>query len=324
MTTRRTFLTTLAAGASLPLISSNLITPARASVPASKEFRVGWQKGSAIQVLAKHQKVIEKRLQPLGVENVKWVEFQFGPPLLEALGLGAVDIGAVGDTPPIFAQAAGAKLVYVAATPSSQSAILVPKDSSIKSVAELKGRRVAFAKGSSSHNLTVRALAHVGLTLKDITEIHLAPADSSAAFNGGRIDAWAVWDPFFAIAEQKYGARILIDTKASHLAGNSFWLASRTFAESHPAILSAALDEIGKLVIWAGANRKELAEFYAKETGVELAPVLAAFQRSEYAWGPVTEAQIKSQQQLATTFHELGIVPKKVDPREIVWRAPTN
>ncbi len=324
MTTRRTFLSTLAAGVSVPLLGDALIHSASASIPASKEFRIGWQKGSAIQVLAKHKKVIEQRLQPLGIENVKWVEFQFGPPLLEALGLGAVDLGAVGDTPPIFAQAAGAKLVYVAGTPSSQSAILVPKDSPIKTVAELKGKRIAFAKGSSSHNLTVRALAHAGLPLKDVTEVHLAPADASAAFSGGRLDAWAVWDPFFAIAEQRYNARVLIDTKAPHLAGNSFWLSSRVFAEAHPAILTAALDEVGKLVSWAGGHRKELAEFYAKETGVELQPVLTAFQRADYAWGPVTEAHIKAQQQLAETFHELGIVPRKVDPREIVWRAPTN
>lgn len=324
MTNRRDFLASIAAGVSFPLIGTDFVSSARAAVPASKEFRIGWQKGSAIQVLAKHKGVIEKRLATLGIESVKWVEFQFGPPLLEALGLGAVDLGAVGDTPPIFAQAAGAKLVYVAATPASQSAILVPKGSPIQTVAELKGKRVAFAKGSSSHNLTVRALSNAGLTIKDITEVHLAPADASAAFSGGRVDAWAVWDPFFAIAEQRYEARILIDTKAPHLAGNSFWLASRAFAESYPAILTASLDEIGQLVAWAGANRKELAEFYAKETGVEVKPVLAAFERADYAWGPVTDAHIRSQQQLAQTFHELGIVPRKVDPREIVWRAPTN
>src|SRR5262245_27627827 len=134
------------------------VSPADAAAP--KEFKIGWQKGSPILVLAKHQEVPETRLKSLGVESVKWVEFQFDPPLLEGLGLGAVDIGAVGDTPPIFAQTAGAKLVYVAATPASQNAILVPKDSPITSVADLKGKRVAFGKGSSSHAVTVRALAH--------------------------------------------------------------------------------------------------------------------------------------------------------------------
>ena len=207
---------TAAAAASFPTV---LIQRAQAAAPAvPKEFKIGWQKGSAILVLAKHQQAFEKRLKSLGVESVKWVEFQFGPPLLEGLGLGAVDLGAVGDTPPIFAQVAGAKLVYAAATPASQNAILVPKDSPIKTVADLKGRRVAFGKGSSSHAVTVRALAHAGLSPKDIQEVYLAPADATAAFSGGRVDAWTVWDPYYAIAEQKYNARVLIDTSASHLA----------------------------------------------------------------------------------------------------------
>jgi sulfonate transport system substrate-binding protein len=301
-----------------------LIGRAQAAEPAPKEFKIGWQKGSAILVLAKHNQVFEKRLKPLGVESVKWVEFQFGPPLLEGLGLGAVDIGAVGDTPPIFAQVAGAKLVYAATTPAAQNAILVPKDSPIKTVADLRGKRVAFGKGSSSHAITVRALAHAGLSPKDIQEVYLAPADATAAFNGGRVDAWTVWDPYYAIAQEKYNARVLIDTTAPHLASHSYYLASRAFAESYPAVLGAALDEIGKLVAWAGDHRKEFAEFYSKEAGVELQPIQAAFQRAEYAWGPITEKHIRSQQELAASFHELGIVPKKVDPKEIVWTPPTQ
>jgi sulfonate transport system substrate-binding protein len=322
---RRQFLGAAAAAVGAATFHAVPIRGAHAATPAvPKEFKIGWQKGSAVLVLAKHQQVFEKRLRSLGVESVKWVEFQFGPPLLEGLGLGAVDIGAVGDTPPIFAQVAGAKLVYAAATPGSQNAILVPKDSPIRTVADLKGKRVAFGKGSSSHAVTVRALAHVGLSPKDIQEVYLAPADATAAFNGGRVDAWTVWDPYYAIAEQKYNARVAIDTGAPHLASYSYWLANRTLAESHPAVLAAALDEVGKLVAWAGDHRKEFAEFYSKETGVELHPIRIAFQRAEYAWGPVTDKHIKSQQELAASFHELGIVPKKVDPKEIVWTAPTH
>ena len=160
-----------------------------------KEVRLGWQKGSAILVLARKQQVIEQRLKTLGVDSVKWVEFQFGPPMLEALGAGAIDLGPVGDTPPIFAQAGGSNLVYAAATPSAQHAVLVPKHSPIKTVADLKGKKVAFGKGSSAHNVTVKALAIAGLTTKDIEPTYLFPADATAAFNGGNIDAWTVWDP---------------------------------------------------------------------------------------------------------------------------------
>ncbi len=319
---RRQFLR--AAGAAAGAVGLPAVLTRRAEAAAvPKEVKVGWQKGIPILVLAKQQEVLEKRLKTLGVESVKWVEFQFGPPMLEALGLGAIDIGAVGDTPPIFAQVAGAKLVYVAAYPAAGNAILVPKDSPIKTVADLKGKRLAVARGSNSHAFTVRALAHVGLTLKDIEPVFLAPADATAAFNGGRVEAWTVWDPYFAIAEQKYSARPLIDHTAPHVKSYSFYLANRAFAEGYPAALIAALDEFNKLNTWARDHRKEFAAFYAKETGVDQQALEAAFARDEFGWGPVTEAHIRRQQELAASFHELGIVPKKIDPKDIVWTAPT-
>ncbi len=225
-----------------PLIMGALSLPAAAETPA--EFRVGYQKGSAILVIAKQRQVFETRLKEIGIQNVKWVEFQFGPPLLEALGAGAVDIGVVGDTPPIFAQAARSELVYVASAPASASAILVRKDSPIRRVEDLKGKKVAIAKGSSSHNLTVQALAKHGLSFKDITPVYLSPADAVAAFATGSVEAWTIWDPYFAIAETKHDARVLLSTDVPGLESNSFYLANRGFAQKHPDVLKAALEEL--------------------------------------------------------------------------------
>jgi sulfonate transport system substrate-binding protein len=286
------------------------------------EVRIGFQKGSAILVLARKQQVIETRLKALGVPSVKWVEFQFGPPMLEAMGAGAVDLGAVGDTPPIFAQAGGSSLVYVAATPSAQHAVLVPKNSPIKTLAELKGKRVAFGKGSSAQNVTIKALALAGLTLKDIEASYLSPADATAAFNGGNIDAWVVWDPYFAIAEQHYGARLIADTSDRRLASSSYYLAHRDFANKHPAVLAAVLDEIGKLTRWSGNHRDELATLAAEATGIDARTWSIAFGRADYSFGPVTAAQVAQQQQLADTFLALGIIPRKINVSEIVWQPP--
>ena len=223
MITRRTTLTGLLAAPAL-LRAAAL----RAETGAPKEFRIGYQK-SGILIVARQQGGLEARLKALGVENVKWVEFQFGPPIMEALGLGALDVGAAGDTPPVFAQAAGAKVVYVAATPAQQSAILVPQASPIQSLAELKGKKLAFAKGSSSHNFVVQALAKAGLAYTDVTPVFLNPADAVAAFARGSVDAWAVWDPFFALAEKRHNARVLTTTKGI-LDSNSFYLANSEFA----------------------------------------------------------------------------------------------
>jgi sulfonate transport system substrate-binding protein len=293
---------------------------ARAQGALPKEVRIGFQKGSAILVLAKKQQVIEARLKALGVGSVKWIEFQFGPPLLEALGAGAVDLGSVGDTPPIFAQAGGANLVYAAASPTSQSAVLVPRHSPLKTLADLKGKRVAFGKGSSAHNVTVRALALAGLKFDDIVPTYLSPADATAAFNGGNIDAWVVWDPYYAIAEERYGARVIADTSDKRLASSSYYIASRSFATQHPAALAATLDEIGKTTVWAGQHRAELAALAAEATGIDVKSWTTAFARAEFSLGPVTDSHIAQQQQLADTFQALGIIPRKIQVKDIIWQ----
>ena len=187
--TRRRFSATLAALGSAP---RSALAVAATALAVPREFRVGWQKAFPIQVLTRRQQVIELRLKSLGVETVRWVEFQAGPPLLEALGAAAVDLGVVGDTPPIFAQAGGANLVYVAATPNASIAILVPKASAITTVADLKGKKVAFTKGSGAQNVTIKALAQAGLTTRDIEPVYLSPADATAAFVGATVDAWTV------------------------------------------------------------------------------------------------------------------------------------
>jgi len=295
---------------------------ARAQGALPKEVRIGFQKGSAVLVLARKQQVIEARLKALGVPNVKWVEFQFGPPMLEALGAGAIDLGSVGDTPPVFAQAGGSDLVYAAATPSAQHAVLVPKNSPIRTVAELKGKKVAFGKGSSAQNVTIKALATAGLGFQDIVPTYLSPADATAAFNGGNIDAWVVWDPYFAIAEERYGARNIADTTDKRLASASYYIASRDFAARYPTTLSAVLDELAKLTVWSGKHRDELAALAAEATGIDVKSWSTAFARAEFTLGPLTEAHVAQQQQLADTFQSLGIIPRRINVRDIVWRAP--
>jgi sulfonate transport system substrate-binding protein len=155
---------------------------------------------------------LEKALAPLGIK-VQWTEFPGGPQLLEALNVGSIDFGNTGEAPPVFAQAAGAPLFYVGVEPPAPDgeAILVPAGSPIKTVAELKGKRVALNKGSNVHFLLVQALATANLTPADINSVFLAPADGRAAFESGSVDAWAIWDPFLAAAQAQTGGKVLVD-----------------------------------------------------------------------------------------------------------------
>ncbi len=315
MLTKRQFLAGGLGAAAFALSQRNAVAQ-----EAPKEFRVGFQKSSGILVAARQQQVLERRLKALGVENVRWVEFQFGPPLLEALGSGSVDIGTVGDAPPIFAQAAGANLVYVASAPATQNALLVPKESPARSVADLKGKKVAFAKGSSSHNFVVQALKRAGLSYKDIEPIYLAPADAAAAFASGRVDAWAVWDPYYALAQKRHDARALVTTNDG-LASHSFYLANKTFATKSPAVLQAALDGLRDVTAWAAQNRDKLAALTAEVTGVEFEAQKIATDRYPIAFNPITETAVKQQQEIADTFLELGLIPKKITVSDIVLSA---
>ncbi|MFH6781682.1 MULTISPECIES: aliphatic sulfonate ABC transporter substrate-binding protein [Methylobacterium] len=304
MIDRRTLLAAALAGTALPAAR-----PVRAA--GSDTLRIGYQK-NGILVVAKQQGAIEAKLKPLGV-GVSWVEFSFGPPLLEAISLGAIDLGQTGDAPPIFAQAAGSPITYVAAQEAAGSgaAILVQRDSPIRSLADLKGKRVAFAKASSAHNLTIAALEKAGLTYRDIEPVTLAPADAAAAFARGSVDAWTIWDPYFAIAEMQPTTRVL--ALATDIAKpNNFFLAHRSLAAERGPVLDAALDALSGVARWCEANRGEVAALLSKGTGVPLPATRRAVDRTDYVIGPMSPSAVAEQQRVADRFHALSLIPRPI------------
>lgn len=206
------------------LLSVSTFAVAAESSPEA--LRIGYQKGSIGMVLAKSHQLLEKRYPQ---SKISWVEFPAGPQMLEALNVGSIDLGSTGDIPPIFAQAAGADLVYVGVEPPKPKAevILVAENSPIKTVADLKGHKVAFQKGSSSHNLLLRALRQAGLKFTDIQPTYLTPADARAAFQQGNVDAWAIWDPYYSAALLQGAVRVLKDGTDLNQTG-SFYLAAHS------------------------------------------------------------------------------------------------
>jgi sulfonate transport system substrate-binding protein len=287
-------------------------TPAAAqSAEPAKALRIGYQKYGTLVIL-KARGTLEKRLAEKGVE-VKWTEFPFGPPLLEAINLGSIDVGTVGESPPIFAQAAGADLVYIGNEPAAPAgeALLVRKDSAVKQVSDLKGRRVAVAKGSNANYLLVKLLENAGLKYTDIEVSYLAPADARAAFESGRVEAWSIWDPFYAAAEQQLNARVLADGKGA-VSNYQFYLASRPYAEKQPEIVKILIEEIARVDQWGADNPKEVARAIAPLIGVDLPIAERAASRLGYGIEPVTPAVLESQQKIADKFFELKLVPKRV------------
>jgi sulfonate transport system substrate-binding protein len=258
--------------------------------------------------------------RPLGID-IKWVDFQFGPPLLEAINVGSVDFGYVGDSPPILAHAANARIRYVAAVKQqgSTQAIIVPQDSPIKTRADLKGKRVAFGKGSSAHNLLVAALEKAGLSWSDITPAPLAPADATAAFAKGSVDAWSIWDAYFALAELKEHARVIAFNKDVHRP-NAFYIASTEFVDKYPALIARLNAVFAAEGMWADQHHEEVAKAQAEATGVDIEAIRRFVDRSIYRVVPVDGEVIQSQQAVADRFAHLGLIPKSIDVCDVVWK----
>lgn len=275
------------------------------------ELRIGYQKYGTLTIL-KARGDLEKRLAPQGVD-VKWTEFPAGPQLLEGLNVGSIDFGTVGEAPPIFAQAAGADLVYVANQPPAPAgeAIVVAKDSPIRSVAELKGRKVALNKGSNVHYLLVKALEKAGVKYSEIQTVFLAPADARAAFERGSVDAWVIWDPFLAAAEKQLGARVLADGKGL-VSNHQFYLASRPYADKQPQVIRAIVEELAKFDRWAEGNSREVAAFLAPQIGLDIGVAEVAASRFAYGIVPITPTVAAQQQKIADAFFELKLIPKAI------------
>lgn len=286
------------------------LAAAQAFAQQGRVLRIGHQKG--LLSLLKGRGTLEQRLAPLGVK-VTWTEFTAGPVQLEALNVGSIDFGDVGEAPPIFAQAAGAPLAYVAATPPrpASEAVLVPKDSAIKTVADLKGKKVAFNKGSNVHYFLVKLLEKHGLKYADVQPIFLPPADARAAFEKGSVDAWVIWDPFLAAAEHSLGARVLADAKGV-VNNRSYYFSSLPYARQNPDVTKVLIEELSKLDTWGTANRDALAAEFAPLWGLPKPAVDIAVQRSVYGTGPITPAILQEQQAIADTFFDLKLIPKKI------------
>ncbi|MEH2202347.1 sulfonate ABC transporter substrate-binding protein [Nostoc sp.] len=318
---------TLAVSACSPSASNNSGTTQTTSpspVASGTTIRIGYQKTSTVLYALKARGELEKAFAASG-SSVTWSEFPAGPPLLEALNAGSIDFGYTGESPPIFAQAGGVPLVYVAYDPWSPraEAILVPKDSPIKSVAELKGKKIAFVKGSNANYLLLKALEKAGVQYSDIQRVTLTPADARAVFERKNVDAWAIWDPYLAAAEAATGARTLAD--ATGLAPNrGYYLAAKSFVDSKPDALKIVLEQVKKVSNWAKNNHSEVAKFLSPALGIDVPVLEIAEKRRDYDVLPLTEEVITKQQEVADTFYKIKLLPKEIKVKEVVWQGKVN
>ena len=291
-------------------------SPSDPSTAGKKEIRIVRSKQLTALAVLEKQGTLEKALQPLGY-TVKWAEFAAGPQQLEALNANGLDIASTAAHPPVFYQAAGNDLVYLATTPvvGKPVALLVPKNSTAKTIADLKGKKVAFQKASIGHYLLYRELDKNGLKLEDVQAISLPPPDANTAFTQGKIDGWYIWDPFITRAEQSGAGRVLVDGEKTADTRN-FYTTTRKFYQENPEAIKVFFAELEKSEGWLKDHPKESAQLLASVTQLDPAVLEQMHKKYKYGLRPIDESVIKKQEDVAELWFKLKLIPNKPDVRK--------
>jgi sulfonate transport system substrate-binding protein len=298
--------------------SSSTSTPSSSSSTASAQvdvasvtLRIGDQAGTGAEALLTAAGLISKI--PF---KVQWSDFTSGPPMLQAMAAGSVDVGGVGNAPPVFAAAGGDQLAIVGAFQSNPlgSALLVPKGSPITSVAQLRGKKIAVAQGSSADYHLLTVLNKAGIPVKDVDLVYLQPAEGLAALTSGHVDAWDIWSPFVEEGELQDGATALV-TGVGYGSPYSFEVASRA-ALADPGKAAAIRDLISLLAQahqWANAHLSAWAAVWAKATGLPISTMNKAASDDAELSTPITAAVVGSEQEVSNAFTTAGLIPVQVN-----------
>jgi sulfonate transport system substrate-binding protein len=291
---------------------------AKKSSSSAQVFRIVRPKQLVGLSVLEKQGTLEKDLAPLGF-SVEWLEFAAGPQQLEALNAGALDLALTAESPPVFvqaAQAAGGPLVYLATTaPNGKTvSLLVHDGSDIKSIADLKGKKIAFQKASVGHYLLIKVLASVGLKLSDVQAVFLPPPDANAAFSAGSVDAWFIWEPFPTRILEAHAGHVLVDGDHFRDTAN-FYTTTRAFVDAHSDVLKVFLADLDRVETWSTAHPQEMAELLSPTLMIDVRTLLRMHEKYEFGVLPISEAGIAKQQEVADLWYHLGFLPNQVDVR---------
>ena len=285
-----------------------------------KKLVIGYQKSSLSAITLKSEPVLLQQHFPN--THIEWKEFPAGPQLLEALSVGAVDVGSVGNTPPLFAQSGQKNLAYVAYEKYHPQALglLVHQDSNIDHLTALKGKRIALQRGSNAHDLLDKILQKAHLTWQDIQPIWLSPADARAAFEQKTVDAWLIWEPFQSVALQGKNARLLSDA-TPFAPSYSFSIGNPEFLKQHPKAVTQYIAAANAAAHWVTQHPQQAVQLYSQAIGItpELAEVVLKKRYQPTLLHPMTPDVIQTQQQIADRFSAEKLIPKPIKVAEFVY-----
>lgn len=282
-----------------------------------KKIVVGYQKGDPADI-SRTRGVLVKKMKAKGYQ-VAFKEFQDGSALMTALKSGSINYARLGDTPPITAQTSGVKLTYIAAGASKEkgTGILIPATSNIKSVKELKGKRVAYTKGTSSQYLLLSALKKAGMSASDITWVNMDQSAANVAFSKGKVDAWATWDPYTSQAQVQQNAKLLTTGEGGISYNRDFIVAMASFAKNNTDASGYLTEYMSEDMNWANTHKTKLITMMMKSLNLSKAVVTKMVDRRSYSMGSMTTKIVKQQQKIADTFYSAGLLDKDVKVSKI-------
>lgn len=272
---------------------------------------VGYQKADPIDI-SKTRGELVKKMKKKGYKVV-FKEFQDGSSLMQALKSGSIDYARTGDTPTVTAQANGTKLTYIAAGSSKAkgSAVVIKKGSSISSIADLKGKKIAYTKNTSSEYMIRKVLQKAGLTTSDVTLVNMDQSSASVAFSKGKVDAWATWDPYTAQAQVKSNAKILISGEG--LTNNrDFIISTKKYAKNHTEVSKYLVKYVQEDMVWARTHKTKLIDMMAKQLNISKKVVKLQVSRRSYSMHSVTSSILDEEQKIADLFYDEGVITKKI------------
>jgi len=290
----------------------------RSEPPARRTLRIGYQKFGVLSLVKLHG-ALDGALARSGL-RIEWRQYAAGLPIIDALEACELELGVVGECPPVFAQADDVPLVYLAAEEAApeREAILVQSDSPAQSVGDLRGKSIALHRGSNVHYLVIRALEEAGVPYDEVELSFLEPEQARSAFERRAVDAWAIWDPMLSSVRYDLGARIL--RNGAGLAKNvAYYVARRQFAEAHPSVVAEFLSHVALAGAWAKDNAAAVADLLAPELGVPRGVLALAFLNGSSPI-PLSSELLLGQQQIADTLHRLQLIPRAIRVAEAQWQ----
>ncbi|MEF3305831.1 aliphatic sulfonate ABC transporter substrate-binding protein [Paenibacillus sp. GYB003] len=280
---------------------------------------IGVQGKTGILPYAREKQYFEKAFAKVGAE-VKWNEFASGPPHFEALAAGRLDFGATGGTPLISGQTGGVDFRAIAVTTDGKKGnmIVIPKNSPIKELKDLKGKKIAVAKGSSAYNFLYMAIDKAGLKGSDIKEIQLQPDEARPALDTGAVDAWSIWEPYATTAVFQTGAGILVSGQDLNINAPSFLIARTKFTKEYPDLTVLFLKTYEEARKYYVEHADEVAGDLAKAQKIDKAIVAEVLKNTEPITSPVTPEFAKAHQEQADFLLSVGAIPRKLDTSLVI------